>query len=79
MVNERVAFQGEPGAYSEMAALRYFPNAQLVPMKSFQDLFDNVESNKINFSIVPIENSIEGKSNFLFNIQPIPTIITFKI
>lgn len=68
MVNDRVAFQGEPGAYSEMAALRYFPNAQLVPMKSFQDLFDNVESNKINFSIIPIENSIEGSINETYDL-----------
>src|SRR5919202_4760349 len=60
MVKQRVAFQGEPGAYSEMAALQYFSNAELVPMRSFQGVFDIIETGKVEFAVVPIENSIEG-------------------
>ncbi|HJT47463.1 MAG TPA: prephenate dehydratase [Nitrososphaeraceae archaeon] len=60
MVKHRVAFQGEPGAYSEMAASQYFSNAELVPMRSFQEVFDIIEAGKVDFAVVPIENSIEG-------------------
>src|ERR687883_268078 len=60
MVKQRVAFQGEPGAYSEMAALQYFSNAELVPMRSFQEVFDIIEAGIVDFAVVPIENSIEG-------------------
>ena len=64
----KVAFQGEPGAYSEMATIQYFPNAEYVPMKSFQDVFDSVESGKIDCAVVPIENSIEGSINEAYDL-----------
>ena len=43
-----------------MAALQYFPKAKLVPLKSFQDVFDAAQGKKVDFAIVPVENSIEG-------------------
>ena len=68
MVKQRVAFQGEPGAYSEMAALQYFSNAELVPMRSFQEVFDIIEAGKVDFAVVPIENSIEGSINETYDL-----------
>jgi prephenate dehydratase len=56
----RVAFQGERGAYSEMAALQYFPKATLVPSKSFADAFLAAEKKQVDFAVIPVENSIEG-------------------
>jgi prephenate dehydratase len=56
----RVAFQGERGAYSEMAALQYFPKAALVPCKSFADAFLAAEKSQVDFAVIPVENSIEG-------------------
>lgn len=56
-----VAFQGERGAFSEMAALQYFPDgARLVPCKSFADVFSAAEKKKVAFAVIPVENSIEG-------------------
>ena len=68
MVNERVAFQGEPGAYSEMAALQHFANAELIPMKSFQDVFDSLKHSTAKFAVVPVENSIEGSVNETYDL-----------
>jgi len=68
MVNHKVAFQGEPGAYSEMATIQYFPNAELFPRKSFQNVFDSLESDKVDFAVVPIENSIEGSVNETYDL-----------
>ena len=56
----RVAFQGERGAYSEMAALQYFPKARLVPCKSFADAFLAAEKKQVDYAVIPVENSIEG-------------------
>ncbi|HEY1211606.1 MAG TPA: prephenate dehydratase [Nitrososphaera sp.] len=64
----KVAFQGERGAYGEMATLQYFPDARLVPLKSFQDVFDAANSNEVEYIVVPIENSIEGSINEIYDI-----------
>ncbi|MEO9320187.1 MAG: prephenate dehydratase [Nitrososphaera sp.] len=64
----RVAFQGERGAYGEMAALSYFANPELVPLKSFHDVFASVEDGKVAFAVVPVENSIEGSVNEVYDL-----------
>src|SRR5437868_2342662 len=68
MLKQRVAFQGERGAYGEMAALQYFPAADFIPLKAFQDVFDAVEKGVANFAIVPVENSIEGSINEVYDL-----------
>src|SRR5881392_2500068 len=56
----RIAFQGEPGAYSEAAALRFSPHAQTIPCTNFEDVFASVSTGKATHGILPIENSIGG-------------------
>ena len=68
MMREAVTFQGERGAYSEMAALQYFPNAKVLPKKSFQDVFGSIETGEANYAVVPIENSIEGSVNETYDL-----------
>jgi len=65
---ERVAFQGEHGAYSEMATMQYFPSSNIVPMKSLQEVFDAVKQGEVDFGVVPIENSIEGSVNETYDL-----------
>ena len=65
----KVAFQGESGAYSEMAALQHFgSNIELIPHKTLSDVFEAVESKKADYAIVPIENSIEGSVNETYDL-----------
>jgi prephenate dehydratase len=64
----RVAFQGERGAYGEMATLQYFPKATLVPKKSFQEVFDSAGDRKVDYAVVPVENSIEGSVNEIYDL-----------
>ncbi|MEM2920356.1 MAG: prephenate dehydratase [Candidatus Nitrosocaldus sp.] len=60
----KVAFQGERGAYSEMAALQYFnTGVELIPKRTIADVFDSTEKHEVDYAIVPIENSIEGSVN----------------
>jgi prephenate dehydratase len=56
----RIAYQGEPGAFSEAAARRIDPDAQLVPCRSFEEVFDSVEAGPASHGVLPIENSIGG-------------------
>ena len=56
----RIAYQGEPGAFSEAAARRVAANAQLTPCKTFEDVFAAVGSDPAAYGILPIENSIGG-------------------
>ena len=56
----RIAYQGEPGAFSEAAARRVAPDAQLVPCKTFEEVFASVNEGSAGFGILPIENSIGG-------------------
>jgi prephenate dehydratase len=56
----RVAFQGEPGAYSEQAVFEYFGEVETVPCESFDVMFDSVASGKSDAALAPIENSLAG-------------------
>jgi prephenate dehydratase len=56
----KVAFQGEPGAYSEQAVFNYFGEVETVPCESFDVMFDSVVSRKSDFALAPIENSLAG-------------------
>ncbi|MDR3072728.1 MAG: chorismate mutase [Clostridiales Family XIII bacterium] len=54
------AFQGVPGAWSEQASRKLFPDAELHPMEFFEDVFKVVKNNNADYGIVPIENSQSG-------------------
>jgi prephenate dehydratase len=56
----RLAYQGEPGAYSEAAALLFSPHADTLPCKTFDDVFSAVMENRATHGVLPMENSIGG-------------------
>lgn len=57
----KVAYQGEPGAYSEKASKEMLGNSiTTVNYPSFEDAFRAVASRDVDFAVVPIENSLGG-------------------
>ena len=57
----RLAYQGEPGAYSEAAALQFGgSHVETLPCKSFDDVFEAVVKRRATHGVVPLENSIGG-------------------
>lgn len=56
-----IAYQGEPGAFSEQAARSFFgTRARLLPMETFKDVFEYATKHPSGFGIVPLENSVFG-------------------
>jgi len=55
-----IGFQGEHGAFGELAARRYNPDLIPIPCEEFEDVFDGIEAGWLDLGIVPVENSIGG-------------------
>src|ERR1041385_3200988 len=57
----KIAFQGERGAFSEEAALKLLgPEIELVPRRTFADLYDSLDNGVADYVLAPVENSIAG-------------------
>jgi prephenate dehydratase len=56
----RVGFQGEPGAYSEEAALAVLPKAATIGFPTFTRAFDALTSREVDAAVLPVENSLGG-------------------
>jgi prephenate dehydratase len=64
-----VAFQGERGAFGEEAINRYFgPGVEPYPCRSFADVFAAVSSGRVDFGLVPVENSQAGSINDVYDL-----------
>jgi prephenate dehydratase len=59
--NPRVAFQGEPGAFSGEAARKLLGHeVELIPCETFEKMFSEVEVGSSDYCLAPIENSLFG-------------------
>jgi chorismate mutase/prephenate dehydratase len=59
MVN--VAYLGPEATFSHLAGVKYFgQSAEYTPMETIDDIFHQVEHERVTYGIVPVENSIEG-------------------
>jgi chorismate mutase/prephenate dehydratase len=58
--NISCAYQGVPGAWSEQALLKLFPEAVCKPAEFFEDVFLSVKEKSVNYGVVAIENSQTG-------------------
>ncbi|MCQ2062165.1 MAG: prephenate dehydratase [Fibrobacter sp.] len=58
---KKIAFQGRRGAYSESAAYHLFGNdIEVVPMDTFEEIFQGIETGAVDGGAIPIENSTAG-------------------
>lgn len=57
----KVAFLGPQATFTHVAAMHQFGmSAQLIPQKSIPAVFDEVIRDRVNYGVVPVENSTEG-------------------
>jgi prephenate dehydratase len=55
-----VSYQGLAGAFSEAAAAALFPEQQLVPRRTFSEVFAALENAEVDAAVVPVENTHAG-------------------
>lgn len=59
--NPRVVYQGNPGAYSEIAAINFFgEDVNSIGLSQFEDSFVALKSGSADYAVLPIENSFTG-------------------
>src|SRR5256886_17342621 len=65
----RVAFQGEPGAFSEAAAIQLLGNAiTTVPRATFEAAFTAIAEGAADALLAPVENSLAGSVVRVFDL-----------
>ena len=67
---QRIAFQGELGAYSHQACQETYPNAQAIACKTFEDVIETVRGNRADIAMLPVENSTYGRVADIHSLLP---------
>jgi len=65
-----IAFQGQPGAYSDLACRRVFPAMTTLPCAAFEDAFAAVREGNAALGMIPIENSVAGRVADIHHLMP---------
>ena len=61
MTGKTIAYQGEPGANSDIACREVYPDWETLPCASFEDVFAAIEEGRAQLGMIPIDNSIAGR------------------
>ena len=69
-MTKRIAFQGEPGAYSHQACLEAYPDLEALPCQSFEDVIGAVRRGDAELAMLPIENSTYGRVADIHRLLP---------
>jgi len=67
---KKVAFQGEPGAYANLAAREALPHVAAVPYPTFDDAVAAVRDGETELAIIPVENSLHGRIADIHHLLP---------
>ena len=67
---KKIAFQGVPGAYSNLACSAVMPEAETLACSSFSEMILSVQQGKADFAMVPVENSTAGRVADIHHILP---------
>ncbi len=65
-----IAFQGAPGAYSDLACRTSRPELKTLPCRSFEDAFAAVRDGRAGLAMIPIENSVAGRVADIHHLLP---------
>ena len=57
----KIAFQGELGAFSHLAAIKFFPKSEIKTCQTFEECFRLASENSEYKIIIPLENSLAGR------------------
>jgi prephenate dehydratase len=66
----KIAFQGEPGAFSHAATNNVFPGQEAIGCVTFEETIAAVQTGKTDFAVVPVENSLYGRITDIHHLLP---------
>ncbi|HEV7346378.1 MAG TPA: prephenate dehydratase [Devosia sp.] len=69
-MTKKIAFQGEPGAFSHAAATNVFPGEDVIGCVTFEETIAAVQSGRADFAVVPVENSLYGRITDIHHLLP---------
>jgi prephenate dehydratase len=61
MMTQTIAFQGRPGAYSDLACRTAYPAWTTLPSDSFESAMEAVREGRADLAMLPCENSLAGR------------------
>ncbi|OJH46004.1 prephenate dehydratase [Paracoccus sp. SM22M-07] len=70
MTTNRIAFQGEPGAYSHEACRTARPDMEALPCPTFEDVIEAVRGGAADLAMLPVENSTYGRVADIHHLLP---------
>ncbi len=65
-----IAFQGAPGANSDMACRAVFPKMMTLPCHAFENALEAVTSSAAKYAMIPIDNSVAGRVADIHHLMP---------
>jgi prephenate dehydratase len=68
--SRRIAFQGAPGAYSDLACRHVFPGMKTLACAGFEDVISSVRNGRAGLAMLPIENSVAGRVADIHHLLP---------
>jgi prephenate dehydratase len=69
-MTKKIAFQGEPGANSHLAAREVYPDHEPMPCATFEDAFSAIGNGDAELGMIPIENSVAGRVADIHHLMP---------
>jgi prephenate dehydratase len=69
-MGRRIAFQGEPGAYSHQACRETRPDHEAVPCRTFEDAIETVRKGEADLAMLPVENTTYGRVADIHSLLP---------
>lgn len=69
-MTKAIAFQGVPGAYSDLACRAAFPEMTTLPCTSFEAAIDAVRDGSAALGMLPCENSLAGRVSDIHHLLP---------
>ncbi|HEX3953002.1 MAG TPA: prephenate dehydratase [Stellaceae bacterium] len=67
---QTIAFQGEPGAYSDLACRHVFPQMASLPCFGFEEALAAVREGRAALGMIPIDNSVAGRVADIHHLMP---------
>lgn len=70
MKTNKIAFQGQKGAYSDLACREMYPEMESLPCVDFASALKAVEDGEADLGMIPVDNSLAGRVAAVHQLLP---------